>query len=137
MPWAIFVRRHRPANPTTQVELAQVLAEWKQDQPALLQRFDQDGDGRIDPVEWEAARQEARRTVTQRGAERPARQNCHVLCRPDGDRLFLLAALPPGDLTRRYRQARGLRFLRLRRRRVRARLAAAGRVRLNPGPPRR
>jgi hypothetical protein len=93
------------------VELAQVLAEWKQDQPALLQRFDQDGDGRIDLVEWEAARQEARRTLTQRSAERPPRQNYHVLCRPDGDRLFLLAALPPGDLTRQYRRRAALAFL--------------------------
>ena len=72
--------------------------------------------------------------VTQRGAERPPRQNYHVLCRPDGDRLFLLAALPPGDLTRRYRRRAAFAFLRLRRCRVRARLAAAERVRLNPGP---
>ena len=93
-----------------QAELAQVLAEWKQDQPALIQRFDRDGDGRIDLVEWEAARQEARHTVTRRSAERPARQNFHVLCRPDGDRLFLLAALPPGDLTRRYRRRAAFAF---------------------------
>ena len=98
-------------EPDPQVELAQVLAEWKQDQPALLQRFDQDGDGRIDLIEWEAARQEARHTLTQRGAERPPRQNYHVLRRPDGDRLFLLAALPPGDLTRRYRRRATIAFL--------------------------
>lgn len=91
-------------EPDQQVELAQVLAEWKQDQPALLQRFDQNGDGRIDLVEWDAARQEARRTLTERRAQRPPRQNYHVLCRPDDDRLFLLAALPPGDLARRYRR---------------------------------
>ncbi|MGB7905230.1 MAG: GIDE domain-containing protein [Steroidobacteraceae bacterium] len=94
-----------------QAELARVLAEWKEDQPALLQRFDRDGDGRIDMVEWEAARQEARRTLTERGAERPTRQTFHVLCRPDGDRLFLLAALPPGDLTRHYRRRAAFAFL--------------------------
>jgi E3 Ubiquitin ligase len=91
-------------------ELAQVLAEWKQDQGALVQRFDRDGDGRIDMAEWEVARQEARRTVTARGAERPPHRNYHVLCRPDGDRLFLLAALPPGDLTRRYRRRAAFAF---------------------------
>ena len=91
-------------------ELARVLAEWKQDQPALLRRFDQDGDGRIDLTEWEVARQEARRTLTERGAERPPSQNFHVLRRPDGDRLFLLAALPPGDLARRYRRRAAFAF---------------------------
>ena len=87
------------------------MAVWKEDQPALLRRFDQDGDGRIDLVEWETARQEARHTLTQRTAERPSRQNYHVLCRPDGDRLFLLAALPPGDLTRRFRRRATIAFL--------------------------
>jgi hypothetical protein len=61
-------------------------------------------------VEWEAARQEAQRTLTGRRAERLPRQNFHVLCRPDGDRLFLLAALPPGDLTRHYRRRAALAF---------------------------
>ncbi len=75
-----------------------------------MRRFDQDGDGRIDLTEWEVARQEARRTLTERGAERPPRQNYHVLCRPDGDRLFLLAALPPGDLARRYRRRAAFAF---------------------------
>jgi hypothetical protein len=96
--------------PDHQAELAQVLAEWKRDQPALLQRFDNDGDGRINMTEWEAARQAARTQVTQRSAERPPRQNYHMLCRPDGGRLFLLAALPPGDLTRRYRRRAAFAF---------------------------
>jgi hypothetical protein len=98
------------SEPDHQAELSLVLAEWKQDQPALLQRFDQDGDGRINVAEWEAARQAARHTLTARGAERPPRQNYHMLCRPDGDRLFLLAALPPGDLTRRYRRRAAFAF---------------------------
>jgi hypothetical protein len=94
-----------------QAALAQVLTEWKQDQPALVRRFDKDGDGRIDMAEWNAARQEARRTAMDRDAERPARQNYHVLCRPDGGRLFLLAALPPGDLARRYRRRAAVSFI--------------------------
>ena len=93
-----------------QAALAQLLAEWKQDQSALVQRFDRDGDGRIDLAEWDAARQEARRTLAQRDAERAPRRNHHVLCRPDGDRLFLLAALPPGDLARRYRRQAAFAF---------------------------
>ena len=99
------------SEPDHQAELSQVLAEWKQDQPALLQRFDRDGDGRINVAEWEAARQAARHTLAERSAERPPRQNYHVLCRPDSDRLFLLAALPPGDLSRRYRRRAAFAFL--------------------------
>jgi hypothetical protein len=91
-------------EPDRQGDIAALLAEWKQDQPTLLGRFDQDGDGRISLAEWETAREAARNTVLERVAARPVRQNFHVLCRPDGGRLFLLAALPPGDLSRRYRR---------------------------------
>jgi hypothetical protein len=98
-------------TPDTATAMAQVLAEWKQDQPALLRRFDRDGDGRIDMAEWDAARQEARRTALDRDAARPASHNYHVLCRPDDDRLFLLAALPPGDLAGRYRRRAALSFI--------------------------
>ena len=36
-----------------------LLRQWKLDQPALLARFDQNHDGKIDAAEWEAARREA------------------------------------------------------------------------------
>jgi hypothetical protein len=39
---------------------ASLLVEWKQDQPALLQRFDSDRNGRISVDEWEKARAAAR-----------------------------------------------------------------------------
>jgi hypothetical protein len=86
-----------------QGEQAALLAEWKGDQPALLRRFDTDGNGRIDLAEWDAAREVARRTVHEDQVERPQRATLHVLCKPEG-RLYLLAALPPGDLARRYRR---------------------------------
>jgi hypothetical protein len=38
---------------------AALLRQWKLDQPALLKRFDQNHDGKIDAAEWEAARREA------------------------------------------------------------------------------
>jgi hypothetical protein len=41
--------------------------------------------------------------VYERQATRPPREALHVLCKPDGQ-LYLLAALPPGDLARRYRR---------------------------------
>jgi hypothetical protein len=83
---------------------AELLVEWKRDQPALLQRFDTDRDGRIGLEEWEAARTAAKAAVLERSREQGVRENWHVLCRPDDGRLFLLAALPSGDLARRYRR---------------------------------
>ena len=67
-----IVRRAATRRP----RLAQLLAEWKQDQPALIERFDQDGDGRIDleRVGSRTRRRPGARSL-QRGAERPARQN--------------------------------------------------------------
>lgn len=86
-----------------QAEQAALLAEWKQDQPELVRRFDDDRDGRVDLAEWEKAREAARRTVSERQVDRPQRATLHVLCKPE-DGLFLLAALPPGDLVKRYRR---------------------------------
>lgn len=87
------------------------LAEWKQDQPALLQRFDRDGDGRIDIAEWEAARAAARQLVLEESVRREPETNHHVLRRPEGGRLFLVSALPHADLVRRYQRQALLAFV--------------------------
>ncbi|MGH8258405.1 MAG: GIDE domain-containing protein, partial [Steroidobacteraceae bacterium] len=41
----------------------ETLASWKQDQAALLARFDRDHDGQLDAGEWDAARAQAHRQV--------------------------------------------------------------------------
>ncbi len=93
-----------------QAEAAALLAEWKQDQPALVERFDRDRDGRVSLAEWEQAREEAKRSVTQRHLERPSRPALHVLGRPDGARLFLIAAFPGSDVAKRFRRRALLAF---------------------------
>lgn len=98
------------AEPDTQAAVAARLAEWKQDQPALLQRFDRDRDGRIDLEEWEAARAAARQRVLEENIRRGPESNHHVLRRPEGGRLFLVSALPHNDLVRRYRRQALLAF---------------------------
>jgi hypothetical protein len=105
-----FVSTSSSAERDLQAEAARLITEWKQDQSALLERFDADRDGRIDPVEWEKAREAARRTVYERGATRETRQVQHFLAKPGDGALFLLAALPPGDLVRRYRRRAALAF---------------------------
>jgi len=87
-----------------QAEVTALLADWKQDQAQLAERFDKDGDGKVSLGEWERAREEARNAVTQRNLDRPSQPSLHVLGRPDAGRLFLIAAFPEGAIARRYRR---------------------------------
>lgn len=78
------------------------LREWKQDQAALLQRFDSNHDGRIDAGEWEAARaaaaQESQAQLLQQGIERVS-----VISEPRNGEPFLIAPRNPAQLERRER----------------------------------
>jgi hypothetical protein len=93
-----------------QAEVAALLAEWKQDQAQLAERFDADRDGRVSLAEWEQARAAARDAITQRHLESPLQPALHVLGRPDARQLFLIAAYPEKDLARRYRRRALLAF---------------------------
>lgn len=81
---------------------AELLRQWKADQPALLQRFDVDSDGLLSQREWEHARHAARREVETRQLQQPAPSQ-HLMARPSDDRPFLLAACNLELLARRYR----------------------------------
>jgi len=87
-----------------QAEATALLAEWKQDQAQLAERFDEDGDGKVSLGEWEHARQEAKHAVTRRNLDRPSQPSLHVVGRPDAGRLFLIAAFPEGAIAKRYRR---------------------------------
>ena len=82
-----------------------LLAEWKNDQKQLLERFDLNRDGKIDMKEWELARlqawREARKAVTD-PSTRPI-EGMHMLRKPKDGRLFLLANEAPDKLGSRYR----------------------------------
>ena len=113
-------------------DVAALLAEWKQDQAELAGRFDADGDGRVSLGEWERAREEARRTVTQRHLEQPAPPALHVVGRPDGRQLFLIAAYPEKALAERFRRRAIVAFAGFAVADLCPRLAAAGGLRLSP-----
>lgn len=86
-------------------EVAVLLRDWKGDRPALLARFDRDGDGHIDAGEWDAAREAALQEVIRLRAHRPHAPASDLLARPPSDRHpFLLSALPQAVLARRYRR---------------------------------
>jgi hypothetical protein len=84
-------------------DMKALLAEWKRDMPALLKRFDLDGDGRIDLEEWGLARQQARREVEIQHRELREHPDLHLMGLPADGRLYLIATLPPARIERRYR----------------------------------
>lgn len=86
----------------TSDEIKAVLAEWKQDMPALHARFDLNKDGVLDMQEWGLARSAAKREAEKRLAQARSAPDTHYLVRPDNGRLFLISNLLPKQLARRY-----------------------------------
>lgn len=85
------------------------LHEWKQDQRALLARFDLDGDGKLSEAEWQAARQAAARECQQQTLQSSiARES--VISQPLNGEPFLIAPLSEGALERREKLFAGLYF---------------------------
>ncbi|MCW8959014.1 MAG: GIDE domain-containing protein [Gammaproteobacteria bacterium] len=94
--------------PDSREEVRQLLAVWKRDQAALLQRFDRDGDGEIDLQEWQEARRAAEQQVRAEQRQRAAGPVTHLLSKPrDGRRPYLLSVLPQDALASRYRRFAG------------------------------
>jgi hypothetical protein len=65
--------RSRSLVASIEREVGKIVVGWKQDQAALLARFDSDHDGRLSAQEWEAARAAARQQVEASLASREAR----------------------------------------------------------------
>jgi hypothetical protein len=85
---------------TVDDEAAALLSQWKQNQPALIARFDANHDGLIDAAEWQAARAAALAEAQQMRVQRAPQLRVSVLGKPQHDQPFLIAALSPGQLAR-------------------------------------
>lgn len=83
-------------------DVGALLATWKADAASLKRRFDLDGNGQIDPREWELARRLATRTVERDHREIRQQPGIHMVRAPRDGRLFLISALSPQRLRRRY-----------------------------------
>ena len=83
-------------------EVMRLLSDWKQDQPALLRRFDTNHDGVLSQVEWARARQLARLQIEQQAPAAP-RPKANVVVQPQDHRPFLVAACDLKALARRSR----------------------------------
>jgi hypothetical protein len=84
--------------------VANLLHEWKQDQAALLARFDSNRDGTLSSAEWEKARAAARRQVQDARAAEVQPPSLNVLADPMDGRSYLLAASDGESLARRFRR---------------------------------
>ena len=85
-------------------EVMRLLAEWKQDQPALLERFDSNHDGVLSQAEWERARTAARAQIDQQ-APRAGAPVQSIVVKPLDNRPFLIASSDMAALARRSRWA--------------------------------
>ena len=89
---------------------AQKLREWKQDQQALLARFDTNHDGSLDATEWEAARRAAASEAQAQtlGADI---QRISVISEPRNGEPFLIAPMDSRQLETRERRYAALYFV--------------------------
>jgi hypothetical protein len=84
--------------------VAELLREWKQDQKALLERFDRNHDGELDAGEWELARAAAHNQVVNTMLVKPAAPGMSIVSQPADGRAFLLAGTDSQALARRLRR---------------------------------
>ena len=84
-------------------DVAELLADWKRNKPALLARFDLDKDGQINEKEWMLARSQARRDIRKTHNEIRAQPGTHMLHQPRDGRLFLISNIDAKKLEWRYK----------------------------------
>lgn len=96
-----FVTRHPHQGLDAGADVRDLLAEWKQDQPGLLRRFDLDRDGKLDEREWSLARRLARGQVEQRHRELRKHPELHLVQGAPAS-LYLISNFDPERLARRY-----------------------------------
>jgi hypothetical protein len=96
-----FVTRHPHQGLDAGADVRDLLAEWKQDQPGLLRRFDLDHDGQLDEREWSLARRLARGQVEQRHRELRQHPELHLVQGAPAS-LYLISNFDPERLARRY-----------------------------------
>ncbi len=81
-----------------------LIRDWKQDQAAMLERFDVNKDGQIDQDEWKILRHSAKLHAQAEHRERAKQPDIHIMEKPqDGQHPYLLSVYPQDQLTKRYR----------------------------------
>lgn len=96
-------------QPDADDHAAELLREWKSDQPALIARFDADRDGRVSLAEWEEARRAARIQATAATADAAVTQapaeGVNLLGRPPAGGLpYIVSAFSQAELLHKKRR---------------------------------
>lgn len=91
--------------------LAALLADWKRTGHQLLQNFDANGNGQIDPDEWQTVLAAAEQWVDADIRAQQRLPGTHVMSGAQAGQLFLITNIPPVQLARRYRWAAWLHAL--------------------------
>lgn len=80
-----------------------IIREWKQDFPALLKRFDLNGDGQFDDSEWDRVRIAARQQAKQQQRQQAQVPAAHYMRKPDENLPYILSSHGEDELARRLR----------------------------------
>lgn len=82
-----------------------LINDWKQDQPAVRERFDSNKDGNIDQQEWEVARREARSEAQQIHDQLVLEPDTHIIAKLDNaTQPFIISVYPQALLVQKYRR---------------------------------
>lgn len=81
--------------------MRELLTAWKKNHPALLARFDQNHDRKIDQMEWEQARNAARQEAAQEENQLADALPEQMLCKPKYGQPFIISTYPWRALIRR------------------------------------
>ncbi|RVU83516.1 EF-hand domain-containing protein [Leucothrix sargassi] len=95
------ITTHYTDADTRQATLS-LLSEWKRDHVSMIQRFDHNGDGKIDQQELMVARQHAQEAVENTSDETYRGEAEHILEKTDDGRPFIISNIPPEKLIARY-----------------------------------
>ncbi|SEA41667.1 hypothetical protein SAMN05660964_01551 [Thiothrix caldifontis] len=107
----LHTQRHDTVSLERRERLAALLAEWKNNPQQLLQNFDANGNGQIDPDEWQTVRAAAERWVDDDIREQQRAPGMHVMDGAKAGQLFLITNIPPEELAQRYHWAALLHML--------------------------
>ena len=99
----LHTQRAQPLESLSRRErLAQVLAGWKAEPLELLRGFDANGNGKIDPDEWQQARAAAESWVADDEVDERRAPAIHTMSHAAAGQVFLITNIPPERLARRY-----------------------------------
>lgn len=84
-------------------EVSSQLSLMQADRPQLLRRFDRNGNGVLDPDEWEAMHREASSIAHEKQAQHLAMPTVHRVMAPDAGYHYLISSQPPQKLASHYR----------------------------------